>query len=299
MWRCASVVAVVGLAACDNSSTVAEHPAYGPSQISRSALGMVVSGAPLATDAGRRILESGGNAVDAAVATAFALAVVEPSMSGLGGRTQILIRTGDNDFVGIDGTTEVPAGAPVADPEGEANALVNLAYDYLVLGDRTRSFEALGEAKHLLEDGETKWLRWRFNIRLHAALSSYWMVKGELKQASSHAQQSLEFATKVIAQLTDDIDLETFEVQVSDVSWHSATLTDLTASDPGWRATAPRLSVKYSPFQLFNGKVSSLTLHDLKLEILTEASSETPPTKDLSTLFCGFTGIQKLMNQPS
>jgi gamma-glutamyltranspeptidase/glutathione hydrolase len=128
-WRYASLCAAVGFAACDPASYGTEHPDYGPSQISRSALGMVVSGAPLATDAGRRILESGGNAVDAAVATAFALAVVEPSMSGLGGRTQILIRTGDNDFVGIDGTTEVPAGAPVADPEGEANA-----YGYETVG---------------------------------------------------------------------------------------------------------------------------------------------------------------------
>jgi gamma-glutamyltranspeptidase/glutathione hydrolase len=81
---------------------------------------MVVSGSPYATEAGVRMLEAGGNAVDAAVAAAFALAVAEPTQSGLGGRTQMIVRMTDGTVHGIDGTTEVPAGYdPDTAPRGE------------------------------------------------------------------------------------------------------------------------------------------------------------------------------------
>ncbi len=96
-------------------------------QVNRSSRGMVSAGQPLAAQAGADMLEQGGNAVDAAVAAAFALAVVEPSMSGLGGRAQILIRTPDGEYHGIDATTQAPA---TYDPDTAPQA----GYGYPTIG---------------------------------------------------------------------------------------------------------------------------------------------------------------------
>ncbi len=70
---------------------------------------MVATAHPLASDAAIDVLNRGGNAADAAVAAGFTLAVVEPSMSHLGGRIQILVRSPDGRYQGYNGMTEVPA----------------------------------------------------------------------------------------------------------------------------------------------------------------------------------------------
>mgnify|MGYP003626510700 CR=1 FL=1 len=80
----------------------------GDPQFATSQNGMVAAAQPLATQAGLEILEAGGNAADAALATAFVLAVVEPTMNGIGGRNLILIRNIDGSFQGYNGMTEIP-----------------------------------------------------------------------------------------------------------------------------------------------------------------------------------------------
>ena len=95
---------------CAPPSSAKEDPSLAtPQKVVRSRNGVVTTAHPLATEAGVAMLEQGGNAADAAVAAAYALAVVEPSMSGIGGRAQILIHTADGEIQGIDATTQAPS----------------------------------------------------------------------------------------------------------------------------------------------------------------------------------------------
>ena len=69
----------------------------------------LASSQPLAAAAGLEVLRAGGNAVDAAVAMAACLAVVEPTSNGIGGDLFAIVSDGD-DLVGLNASGRSPAG---------------------------------------------------------------------------------------------------------------------------------------------------------------------------------------------
>lgn len=73
--------------------------------------GVVASVQPLATEAGIHAFEAGGNAVDAAVAVALTLGVVNSQNSGLGGGCFMLIHRANGETVALDGREMAPAAA--------------------------------------------------------------------------------------------------------------------------------------------------------------------------------------------
>ncbi|HXX22937.1 MAG TPA: gamma-glutamyltransferase, partial [Terriglobia bacterium] len=75
--------------------------------------GVVAAGHPLVAEAGLRILEKGGNAVDAGVATLFAASVVEMASFASGGECPILIKMKDAPVVAINGDGIAPELASV------------------------------------------------------------------------------------------------------------------------------------------------------------------------------------------
>jgi gamma-glutamyltranspeptidase/glutathione hydrolase len=146
--------------------------------------GVVVTRNAAASWAGTRMLELGGNAVDAAVAAAFALGVAEPGSCGLGGQTYILIRMSDGHAVAVDGSARSPLRASAQElarmrdpiPAGKflegyksvatPGSLAGLDLALRTYGTRSLA-EAVAPAIEIAEFGST------WSAALHAFINNY------------------------------------------------------------------------------------------------------------------------------
>src|SRR5580658_9225922 len=90
---------------------LALHSAPAPGQSATGRHGAVATVDRIASQAGIDAMKKGGNAVDAAVAAALTLGVVNSYNSGLGGGCFILIRSANGELICIDGRETAPAAA--------------------------------------------------------------------------------------------------------------------------------------------------------------------------------------------
>jgi len=162
---------------------------------------------PLATEAGHRILQAGGNAFDAAVAVSAVLAVVEPYSSGIGGGGFWLLHRQADDFqVMVDGRERAPLAADrnlYLDPQGqvidglsingplaagipgEPAALVHISDKYGRLPLKQVLAEAIEIARNgfPVDEHYRRMAQWRLKpLQSDPAASAQFLVNGEIPE---------------------------------------------------------------------------------------------------------------------
>ena len=109
IFALALVVTVCSETGCKNQAVNALNPySYQIQKNVTSANGAVVSAHPLASKVGIMILQQGGNAVDASIATQLALAVVYPGAGNLGGGGFMVARVKDGKTITLDYREKAP-----------------------------------------------------------------------------------------------------------------------------------------------------------------------------------------------
>ena len=101
----------VAFAGCSGPSATSTPSSAPSGETVRSSDGMVSSANLIASEVGARVLDSGGNAIDAAIATGLALAVVHPTAGNIGGGGFMIIRLQDGRSTAIDFREKAPLAA--------------------------------------------------------------------------------------------------------------------------------------------------------------------------------------------
>ena len=142
---------------------------------------------PIAAQIGTQILEQGGNAVDAAVAMIYAVGLLEPAASGIGGAGQMLVYLADQDkYINIEYLTQVPSNARIGetDTDGSSNppSVQSIAIPGVVHGTLTAlemygtmtPAQVLAPVIELAREGFELPARWNSNLDgRYANISAY------------------------------------------------------------------------------------------------------------------------------
>lgn len=164
--------------------------------------GMCATSHPLAARTAVKILEDGGNAVDAAIAAAVLLGVCEPPMTGIGGDCFVLVKPANSEeIVGLNGSGKAPAGLDAARlrarglrtmPDsgidtvtipGAIDAFCRLSADYGRLGLEASLMPAIHYAEQGVPVAPRTAFDWkRAEVRLAGAARAYFLNEGRAFQ---------------------------------------------------------------------------------------------------------------------
>ncbi|WP_336328349.1 gamma-glutamyltransferase family protein [Halovenus sp. HT40] len=189
--------------------------------------GVVATSQPLAAEAGVEILRDGGNAFDAAVATAAALNVVEPTSTGLGGDVFACYRTADGEVGGMRACGHAPEGAT----REKVRAAVDEDAETVYGTDRTREGVTMpDQGPHTVTVPGTA-RGWEATVRKHGRFG----LGDVLQPAIEYATAGYPVTEVVSAQWQHGEEL------FADEHAREAYLFDGEAPDPGQYVTLPRL----------------------------------------------------------
>src|SRR3954453_19051074 len=108
------------VARLDSSLDMVRNPYNSRRSVTIARRGVVATSQPLAVQAGISMLQQGGNAVDAALATAIALTVVEPTSNGIGADAFALVWDGQK-LHGLNGSGRAPQALRLSKLRGKGH----------------------------------------------------------------------------------------------------------------------------------------------------------------------------------
>ena len=118
--------------------------------------GMIATSQPLAAIAGLKVLFDGGNAIDACVAAAAVLNVVEPESTGIGGDMFALVRMADTKkVVSLNGSGRSGSGASIEELKSKGfNKLPDIGPNYVSVPATVDGWETIMNLHDLKQKGE-------------------------------------------------------------------------------------------------------------------------------------------------